>query len=91
MILLATVVFPDALPPARPGGCVWSVCVCVCVWRGRERKERRGREGEEREREEEGVCYYACVYVFSSVHLSVCLSFEYHMMDIFHRVYVFFV
>ena len=39
MIRCATVVFPDALPPARPG---------VCVWRGRERKERRG----EKEREE---------------------------------------
>ena len=56
MIRFATVVFPDALPPARPG---------VCVWRGRERKERRGEKekggGIERRRREKGVCYYMTV------------------------------
>ena len=72
MIRFATVVFPDALPPARPG---------VCVWRERERKERRGERGRReeerkkgrRDREEEErercVLLYDCVLQLKTTHL----------------------
>lgn len=68
MIRFATVVFPDALPPARPG---------VCVWRGRERKREKRREEERkkgrRDREEEErercVLLYDCVLQLKTTHL----------------------
>lgn len=63
MIRFATVVFPDALPPARPG---------VCVWRGRERREeerKKGRRDREEEERERCVLLYDCVLQLQTTHL----------------------